>query len=194
MAISIAKQIIKKGVNDQIAFNIMDLNDSKKIWDKLKSICIKIGQVVVYSIIQELLYYPKITKPRKYEKLVIQIFAKVKYPYKRLQTAITLGRDLWDMIAIMIALNSLYNDFNTTIASLLEASNKTINQIQNSLQFKKAKNISKQATEGTGNLVIVFRDSSNASKKKANSYEKYYNCHNLGYFGRDCPFSDKQIN
>lgn len=77
MAIGIARRIIIKGVSNQIAFNIMDLEDPKKIWDKLQSICSKIGQRVVYLILQELLNYPKINKPKGYDKPVMQIFAKV---------------------------------------------------------------------------------------------------------------------
>lgn len=40
-------------------------------------------------------------------------------------------------------LNSLYKNFDTTSASLLEASDKISDQIQSILQFKKARNISK---------------------------------------------------
>lgn len=61
----IAQWIIKKDVSDQIGFNIMNLEDSEKIWDKLKSIYIKVDQEVVYFIPQELFYYPKITKPKE---------------------------------------------------------------------------------------------------------------------------------
>lgn len=129
MAIGIAQQIIREGVSDQIAFNIIDLKDPKEIWDKLKSIYIKVDHVVVYSILQELLHYPKITKLKRYKKLIIQIFTKVKYLFKRLCMTITLSRDLWDTIAIVIALDSLHEDFDTTTASLLETGNKTINQI-----------------------------------------------------------------
>ena len=68
MAVGTAQQIIRESVNDQIIFNIMDLKDPKEMWDKLKSICTKIGQGVVYSILQELFHYPKITKPKGYEK------------------------------------------------------------------------------------------------------------------------------
>ncbi len=76
------------------------------------------------------------------------------------------------MIVIVIALNFLYKDFNTTTVSLLKVGNKTIDQIQNILQSKKAKNISKQATrESTSNLAMVFRDN-NTSKMKANSHKK----------------------
>ncbi len=133
MAVDTAQRIIREGVSDQIAFNIMDLKDPKEMWDKLKSIYIKVGQGVVYLILQELLHYPKITKPKEYEKPVMQIFAKVKYLYKRLRMAMTLNRDLWDTIAIMIALDLLHEDFDTTTASLLETGNKTIDQIQSLL-------------------------------------------------------------
>ncbi len=135
----------------------MDLKDSKEMWDKLKSICTKVGQGVVYSILQKLLYYPKITKPKEYEKPVMQIFAVVKYLCKRLRTAMTPGWDLWDTIAIVIALDSLHKDFNTTTASLLETGDKTIDEIQSILQSKEAKNLSKRATGDIRDLAMTFR-------------------------------------
>ena len=78
MAVGIAQRIIRKGVSDRIAFNIMDLKDPKEMWDKLKSICTEVDQEVVYSILQELLHYPKTTKPKGYKKPVMQIFTEVK--------------------------------------------------------------------------------------------------------------------
>lgn len=41
----------------------------------------------------------------------------------------TSNQDLWDTMAIIIVLNSLYKDFDTTITSLLKTGDKTINQI-----------------------------------------------------------------
>lgn len=76
MAIGIARRIIVEVVNDQIAFNIMDLEDPKDMWTKLKSICSEVGQGVVYSILQELPNYPRINKPKGYDKPVMQIFAE----------------------------------------------------------------------------------------------------------------------
>lgn len=134
--------------------------------NKFKSIYIKISQKVIYLILQKLLHYPKIIKLKGYKKLIIQIFAEIKYFCKRLQMVITLGQDLQDTIAIVIALDSLYNDFNTNTASLLEAGNKTINQIQSFLLSKKVKNISKQVIENISNLAKIFRNSSNATKKR----------------------------
>ena len=185
MAVGIARRIILKGVSNQIAFNVMDLEDPKEMWDKLTSICTEIGQGVVYSILQELFNYPKINKPKEYDKPVMQIFAKVRYLCKCLQIAMTSGRDLWDTIAIVIALDTLYNNFNTTTASLLESGDKTIDQIQSILQSKEAKNISKRAIGVTGDLAMAFRDS-NGPKKKAHKDEECFNCHKLGYFGHDC--------
>lgn len=151
----------------------MDFKDPKEMWDKLKSICTKVGQEVVYSILQELPNYPKINKSKGYKKAIMQIFAKVKYLYKCLWTAITQGQDLWDTIAIVIALDSLHKNFDTITVSLLEIGDKTIDQIQSILQSKEAKNISKQATgKGISNHAMAFRNN-NALKKKANSYEEY---------------------
>lgn len=45
----------------------------------------------------------------------------------------TLGRDLCDMIAIVIALDSLYDDFDTITVSFLEIGDKMIDQIQSIL-------------------------------------------------------------
>ena len=56
MAIGIAQCIITEGISDQIAVNIMDLEDPKEMWDRLKTICSEVGQGVVYSILQELLH------------------------------------------------------------------------------------------------------------------------------------------
>lgn len=126
MAIGITWCIILEDVSDQIALNIMNLKNPKEMWDKLKSICSKIGQGIVYSILQKLLNYLKTNKPKRYNKLVMQIFAEVWYLCKRLCIVMTLGRDLWDIIAIVITLDTLHNDFEITIASLLETGNKTI--------------------------------------------------------------------
>lgn len=50
MTVGIVQKIIREGVSDQIAINIMDFKNSKKMWDKLKSIYTKVGQGIVYSI------------------------------------------------------------------------------------------------------------------------------------------------
>lgn len=70
----------------------------------------------------------------------------------------TPDQDFWDMIAIVIALDTLYDNFETIKTSLPESRDKTINQIQSILQLKKAKNISKQVTTATSDLIMALKD------------------------------------
>ena len=104
----------------------------------------------------------------------------------------TPGQDLWDTIIIVIALDTLHDDFDTVTTSLLKSRNKTIDQIQSILQSKEAKNISKRTTKVTSNLAIAFRDS-NSPKKKAYRDKEYFNYHKLGHFGRDCRQPDRRL-
>ena len=131
MAISIAQQIIRKNVSNQIAFNIIDLKNSKEMpWNKLKNIYTKVGQEVVYSIIQELFHCSNINKSERYKKPVIQIFREMQYVCKYFWTIMTLSSNFWDIIVIVIAFDFLHKDFDTINASLLEMGNKIIDQIQ----------------------------------------------------------------
>lgn len=91
----------------------------------------------------------------------MQIFAEVQYFCKHFQTAMTPEQDLWDMIAIIIILNTLYNNFDTTIARLLETKVKLIDQIQSILQLKEVKNISKQTTRVVEDLAITYKKNNN---------------------------------
>lgn len=76
----------------------------------------------------------------------------------------TLGQDFWDTIVIIIALDSLYNDFNIINVNLLKIKNEIINQIQSMLQLKKAKNISKQTIKVVKDLIIAFKNNNNSRK------------------------------
>lgn len=113
---------------------------------------------MVYSILQELLNYPRINKSKRYNKLVIQIFAKVRYLCKHFHTKMTPGWNIWNTIAIVIALDTLHNNFDMTTTSLLKTGDKTIDQIESILQLKKAKNIRKQTTGAVKNLTMLYKD------------------------------------
>lgn len=71
IAVDIAQQIILEEVKNQIVFNIMDQKDPKEMRNKLTSICSKIGQEIIYSILQELFNYLRINKLKGYDKAVI---------------------------------------------------------------------------------------------------------------------------
>ena len=111
----------------------MDLENSKEMWNKFTSICIKIGQKVIYSIFQEFFNYLKTNKPKRYNKLVMQPFTEVRYFCKRFWIAMTLNQDFWNIIAIVMALNTPYNNLNIMTASLLESGDKIIDQIKSIL-------------------------------------------------------------
>lgn len=47
-------------IDDQITFNIIDFEDLTEIKNKLKSICTKVDQKVIYLILQKLFNYFKL--------------------------------------------------------------------------------------------------------------------------------------
>lgn len=60
---------------------------------------------------------------------MVEIFAKVLYLCKYLMIIITKGKDSFEIITIVITLNMLHDNYNTTSASMLETKNKSINEI-----------------------------------------------------------------
>lgn len=122
----------------------------------------------------------------------MSIFADVRVLIKRLRAAIAPNRDIWDSIAIVVALDSLHDDFEATTASMLERGDQTIEEIQQILASAEAKLISKRATGVTGDLVMVSRGR-NFGKRKVASSDKCYNCHKLGHFGRDCKLPNQRV-
>lgn len=191
IAIRTLTRIIKKGVNNDIFNNIINITDLKEMWEKLCAACSQVGQGVVYSILQELLNYPRNNKSKGFKKPVMNIFADVCFLIKRLRAAIIPKWDIWDIIAIVVALDSLHNNFETTTTSILEQGDKTIDEIQQILASVKAKFISKRATKVTGDLAMMFRRR-NSERQKASSDNKCYNYQKYGHFGRDCKLPDQR--
>ncbi len=153
----IAQRIIIEGISDQIAVNVMDLEDPKEMWDRLKTICSEVGQGVVYSILQEPLHYPAAKKTKGLDKPVVEIVAEVRYLFKRLKATMSEGRDPFDTIAIVIALDTLHNNFDTTTASKLETGDKSIDEIFTIIQLKEAKFKSKRVTKNIDDAAMAFR-------------------------------------
>lgn len=56
-------------------------------------------------------------------------FANIWSLMKRLQSTIMPNWDIWDSIVIMVILNSLHDNFEIIITSILEQRDKTINEI-----------------------------------------------------------------
>lgn len=62
------------------------------------------------------------------------------------------------------------------------------------MKSKEAKNLSKQDTGNTSDLVIALTDKDTPGKRKIASENKYYNCHKFGHFKRDSFLSDRKVN
>lgn len=73
------------------------------MWDKLKAVCSQVVLGVIYSILQELLIYTKLNKPKGFEKPVTSIFAEIWFLVKWLRTVVTSKNDIWDNIAVVVA-------------------------------------------------------------------------------------------
>lgn len=77
IAIGTATQIIKEGVSDNIFNNIMHIIEPKEMWEKLWAACLQVGKSIINSILQELLNYLQINKPKRFEKPVMSIYTDV---------------------------------------------------------------------------------------------------------------------
>ena len=134
--------------------NIIGKRDSHQSWNTLQKVCSQVGQGVVYSILKELLNYPYIVKLLGYEKKATTIFAEVKQLVQRFQSTLTQHRTIWNSITLVVAFESLHNEFEMTTAPLLHLGDKDIEEIQQIVTSTKVANIARQTTGQTANLAI----------------------------------------
>lgn len=112
---------------------------------------------MVYSILKELLNYPRVVKPLGYEKKATSIFADVKQLVQRLQSAVTKQRTIWDSITLVVALDSLHDDFEMTTAPLLHSGDKDLEEIQQIVTSTEAANLAKRVTGQTADLAMMTK-------------------------------------
>lgn len=129
---AIATKIIKQGVNSDLYTKIIGERDPHQSWETLRWVCSHVGRGVIYSILKELLNYPPVAKPLGYKKTATTIFAEVKQLVQRLQSAVTEHVTIWDSITLVVALDSLYDDFEMTTAPLLHSATKILKNPTNS--------------------------------------------------------------
>lgn len=129
MAMETSTRIIKKDVNIDIFNNNIKITNLKEMWEELRFACSQIGQSVIHSILQKYLNYPRNIKPKRFKKSVISWFADVYFLIKRLWSAITPNCDIWNNNTIVVTVNSLHNDFRTTINSIFKSGDKSIDKI-----------------------------------------------------------------
>ena len=67
----------------------------------------------------------------------------MKQLVQHFQSAVTEHRTIWDSITLVVALDSLYDDFEMTITPLLHSGNKDLEEIQEIVTSTKAANMAK---------------------------------------------------
>ena len=191
---AIASKIIKQGVNSDLYTNIIGERDPHRSWETLRRVCSQVGQGVVYSILKELLNYPRVVKPLGYEKRATTIFAEVKQLIQRLQSAVTEHRTIWDSITLVIALDLLHDDFEMTTAPLLHLGDKDLEEIQQIVTSTEAANMAKQATSQTADLAMMTRKRLDGRQQTPNpkANEECFDCGKKGHYARDCYSNSKR--
>ena len=185
---AIASKIIKQGVNSDLYTNIIRGRNPHRSWETLQRVCSQVGQGVVYSILKELLNYPRVVKPFGYKKKATTIFAEVKQLMQRLQSAVTEHCTIWDSITLVVALDSLHNNFEMTTTPLLHSDNKDLKETQQIITFTKAANMAKRATGQIADLAMMAkkRTDSRQQPQKPKNNEKCFNYGKKGQYARDC--------
>ena len=133
-------------------------------------------------------------KPLGYEKKATTIFAEVKQLVQRLQSTVTEHRSIWDNIILIVALDSLHDDFELTIMPLLHFGDKDLEEIQQIVTSTKAINMVKQATGQTADLAMIAKKRSDRRQQpqKLKPNEEYFNYGKRGHYAWDCYSTSKR--
>lgn len=94
----------------------------------LREFCSEVGQSIVYLVSQEILNYSHILKPKEYDKLIKKIFVKVYFLCQWFKAVIIAERNSFKIIAIVIILNIIYNNFKLITVNMFETRNLSSNQ------------------------------------------------------------------
>lgn len=75
---------------------------------------------------------------------------------KQFRVALKSSRNIYNSIAIVFALNLIYNNIESSKSTLLDTKDKTISNIPQIFYFAKLKNVDKKGTGITNNLGMLF--------------------------------------
>ena len=108
---------------------------------------------------------------------------------QRLQSAVTEQRTIWESITLVVALDSLLNDFEKTTTPLLYSGDKNLEEIQQIVTSTKAANRAKQAVEATADLALMAKKKQPERTTRSKLGEECFNCRKKDHYTKDCSSS-----
>ena len=111
---------------------------------------------------------------------------------QRLQSAVTEQRTIWDSITLVVALDSLHNDFKITTAPLLHSGNKDIKEIQQIVTSTEEANLAKRVVEVIADLTMIIKKKQ-PKRSDSRQNEECFNCGRKGYYTKDCHSSTRNF-
>lgn len=183
---SIVFKIIKQRVNGNLYINIIWEKNPQRSWETLYQIRSQVDQGVVYSILKELLNYPRVAKPLGYNKKANIIFAEVRQLVQRLQSAVIKQKTIWKSITPVIAFDLWHNNFKMTTTPLLHSGDKDLEEIQQIVISTKVANLAKHVIGATTDLALMAKKRQSKRVAKSKSGEECFNCRKKCYYAKDC--------
>lgn len=137
MKTATALRIIKQGVGPDLYDKIIHEESPKNAWATLERVSTQVGQAVIFSLVRELLNYPRLNKQKDFETPTIRIFNDVKHIMLRLRAVVKDEQALLDLITLVVALDSLHENFDPIILRILATGDKNIDEIQQILNVRR---------------------------------------------------------
>ena len=109
----------------------------------------------------------------------------MKQHVQRLQFAVTEQQTIWDSITLVVALDSLHDDFELITSPLLHLGDKNIMEIQQIVTSTKTANLAKRAVGAIANLTMMAKKKQ-PERSDLRQNEKCFKYGRKGHYAKDC--------
>ena len=99
-----------------------------------------------------------------------------------------------ESITLVVALDSLHDDFEMTTAPLLHSGDKDLEEIQQIVTSTKAANLAKRAVGATADLALMAKKRQPERAAKSKPGAECFNYGKKGHYAKDCRFPSSTSN